>query len=85
MLQILCRDIVRVGSLKDGGKEICIDERYKPQAPCLVYSFGYADFHITISIALVAVSSCVGRDYKLRVEIVRRNSLCKFKCSRKEK
>ncbi|XP_052809233.1 uncharacterized protein LOC128237688 [Mya arenaria] len=39
-LQVLCKDIIRVGSLKDGGKEICIDEPYKPKTPCLVYSFG---------------------------------------------
>ncbi|XP_052790685.1 probable methyltransferase-like protein 24 [Mya arenaria] len=39
-LQVLCKDVIRVGSLKDGGKEICIDEQYKPKPPCLVYSFG---------------------------------------------
>ncbi|XP_052809263.1 uncharacterized protein LOC128237721 [Mya arenaria] len=39
-LQVLCKDIIRVGSLNDGGKEICIDEPYKPKTPCLVYSFG---------------------------------------------
>ena len=39
-LQALCRNVVRVGSLRDGGKEICVDEAYKPKAPCLVYSFG---------------------------------------------
>ena len=40
MLQILCKDVIRVGSLKDGGKEICVDPGYIPKAPCLVYSFG---------------------------------------------
>lgn len=39
-LQALCRNFKRVGSLRDGGKEICIDDFYKPKAPCLVYSFG---------------------------------------------
>lgn len=39
-LQALCRNFIRVGSLTDGGKEICIDEDYRPKAPCLVYSFG---------------------------------------------
>ncbi|KAL4218775.1 hypothetical protein ACF0H5_021362 [Mactra antiquata] len=40
MLQILCKDVIRVGNLNDGGKEICVDNGFKPQAPCLVYSFG---------------------------------------------
>ncbi|XP_045202151.2 probable methyltransferase-like protein 24 isoform X2 [Mercenaria mercenaria] len=40
MLQILCKDVIRVGNLKEGGKEICVDPGYKPEAPCLVYSFG---------------------------------------------
>ncbi|XP_052213664.1 uncharacterized protein LOC127832292 [Dreissena polymorpha] len=31
---------MRVGSMRDGGKEICIDKKYKPRNPCLVYSFG---------------------------------------------
>ncbi|XP_052788587.1 probable methyltransferase-like protein 24 [Mya arenaria] len=39
-LQVLCKDVIRVGSLSAGGKEICIDEQYKPKPPCLVYSFG---------------------------------------------
>ena len=39
-LQSLCRQIIRIGSMTDGGKEICVDEAYRPKAPCLVYSFG---------------------------------------------
>ncbi|KAH3723830.1 hypothetical protein DPMN_049625 [Dreissena polymorpha] len=39
-LQTLCKDVVRVGKLKDGGKEICADEHYRPRAPCIIYSFG---------------------------------------------
>ncbi|XP_052244609.1 probable methyltransferase-like protein 24 [Dreissena polymorpha] len=39
-LQTLCKDVVRVVKLKDGGKEICADERYRPRAPCIIYSFG---------------------------------------------
>ncbi|KAL3857857.1 hypothetical protein ACJMK2_012487 [Sinanodonta woodiana] len=39
-IQVLCQRIVRVGSIFDGGKELCIDEPYKPRRPCLVYSFG---------------------------------------------
>lgn len=39
-IQALCRNVIRIGSHKDGGKEICVDIAYKPKAPCLVYSFG---------------------------------------------
>ncbi|KAL3869489.1 hypothetical protein ACJMK2_042164 [Sinanodonta woodiana] len=39
-LQVLCRRIVRVGFLEDGGWEICEDSNYHPHRPCLVYSFG---------------------------------------------
>ncbi|XP_052791011.1 probable methyltransferase-like protein 24 [Mya arenaria] len=39
-LQAFCKNVIRVGSLMDGGKEICIDEQFKPKPPCLVYSFG---------------------------------------------
>ncbi|KAK3601533.1 hypothetical protein CHS0354_027675 [Potamilus streckersoni] len=39
-LQVLCRRVVRVGFLEDGGWEICEDSNYRPHRPCLVYSFG---------------------------------------------
>ncbi|KAL3858127.1 hypothetical protein ACJMK2_012738 [Sinanodonta woodiana] len=39
-LQVLCQRVIRIGSFLDGGKEMCIDEPYKPKRPCLVYSFG---------------------------------------------
>lgn len=39
-IQALCRNVIRIGSNKDGGKEICVDNAYMPKAPCLVYSFG---------------------------------------------
>lgn len=39
-LQVLCRNQTRFGSLGDGGKEICVDNLYKPKGTCLVYSFG---------------------------------------------
>lgn len=39
-LQALCKDVIRVGTLNDGGKEICVDEPYRPRAPCIIYSFG---------------------------------------------
>lgn len=40
-LQVLCKNVIRLGSLWDGGKEICADEPYKPRPPCIVYSFGW--------------------------------------------
>ncbi|WAR31086.1 hypothetical protein MAR_033628, partial [Mya arenaria] len=42
-LQAFCKNVIRVGSLMDGGKEICIDEQFEPKPPCLVYSFGLID------------------------------------------
>ncbi|KAK3587726.1 hypothetical protein CHS0354_042681 [Potamilus streckersoni] len=39
-VQVLCRRIVRVGKIEDGGKEVCTDEAFHPRPPCLVYSFG---------------------------------------------
>lgn len=39
-LQVLCHRIVRIGSLGDGGWEICEDGPFRPVQPCLVYSFG---------------------------------------------
>ncbi|KAL5013565.1 hypothetical protein ScPMuIL_007835 [Solemya velum] len=38
--QALCRREVRIGKITDGGWEVCEDSQYKPQMPCLVYSFG---------------------------------------------
>ncbi|KAJ8305752.1 hypothetical protein KUTeg_016297 [Tegillarca granosa] len=42
-LQILCRRVVRLGSLADGGWDMCGDFKYKPRSNCLVYSFGIKD------------------------------------------
>ncbi|KAL5014525.1 hypothetical protein ScPMuIL_008795 [Solemya velum] len=39
--QTLCRREVRIGQMKDGGWEVCEDAQYRPERPCLVYSFGY--------------------------------------------
>ncbi|XP_045157928.1 probable methyltransferase-like protein 24 [Mercenaria mercenaria] len=41
--QVLCRHIVRIGNLGDGGWEICEDQEFRPSPPCLVYSFGIND------------------------------------------
>ena len=36
-----CKEIIRLGNIKDGGWEVCNDIRFRPRHPCLVYSFGY--------------------------------------------
>ncbi|KAL3872555.1 hypothetical protein ACJMK2_035778 [Sinanodonta woodiana] len=42
-IQSLCQRVVRIGTIEDGGKEVCADELYRPRPPCLVYSFGMRD------------------------------------------
>lgn len=42
-VQVLCRRVVRIGSLSDGGWELCEDGEFRPTQPCLVYSFGIND------------------------------------------
>lgn len=39
-IQVLCRRVVRIGNIGDGGWEICEDTEFRPTNPCLVYSFG---------------------------------------------
>ncbi|KAL3869042.1 hypothetical protein ACJMK2_041785 [Sinanodonta woodiana] len=39
-LQVLCRRVLRLGNIDDGGKEVCDDTKYRPRSSCLVYSFG---------------------------------------------
>lgn len=39
-LQVLCKQIVRMGRIPDGGWDICHDKKYRPSQHCLVYSFG---------------------------------------------
>ncbi|KAK3612599.1 hypothetical protein CHS0354_042107 [Potamilus streckersoni] len=39
-LQVLCRRVLRLGHIDDGGKEVCDDAKYRPRSSCLVYSFG---------------------------------------------
>lgn len=56
-LQILCKDVIRVGSLDDGGKEICVDKPYRPKAPCIVYSFGI-NFKFDFDEAVVDMFGC---------------------------
>ncbi|XP_071125468.1 uncharacterized protein [Mytilus edulis] len=39
-IQMHCKEIIRLGNIKDGGWEVCNDIRFRPRHPCLVYSFG---------------------------------------------
>ncbi|KAH3775658.1 probable methyltransferase-like protein 24 isoform X1 [Dreissena polymorpha] len=39
-VQALCKRVVRIGNLGDGGWELCEDIEFRPKHPCLVYSFG---------------------------------------------
>lgn len=50
--QIYCKEVVRLGGVTDGGWDVCNDSKYKPQQPCLVYSFGIKwDFSFDDAIA----------------------------------
>ncbi|XP_033743283.1 uncharacterized protein LOC117329444 [Pecten maximus] len=41
--EVLCKEILRVGDIDDGGWDVCVDDKYRPSSPCLVYSFGIKD------------------------------------------
>ncbi|XP_069130234.1 uncharacterized protein [Argopecten irradians] len=41
--EVLCRELLRVGNIGDGGWDVCVDDKYRPCSPCLVYSFGIKD------------------------------------------
>ncbi|XP_045164955.2 probable methyltransferase-like protein 24 [Mercenaria mercenaria] len=56
-LQVLCRNQIRLGSMKDGGKEICLDGIYKPRRPCLVYSFG-SNFQFDFELSVIRNFKC---------------------------
>ncbi|CAD5113622.1 unnamed protein product [Dimorphilus gyrociliatus] len=50
---IHCHSSERLGSLQEGGWNICTAGIYKPRAPCLIYSFGYkADLSFEDTIGL---------------------------------
>lgn len=38
--QILCKQMLRLGNIVDGGWDICHDVQFRPKPPCIVYSFG---------------------------------------------
>ncbi|XP_048739266.2 uncharacterized protein LOC125653733 isoform X1 [Ostrea edulis] len=38
--QILCKEMLRLGNIVDGGWDICHDVRFRPGSTCIVYSFG---------------------------------------------
>ncbi|KAK3092809.1 hypothetical protein FSP39_007458 [Pinctada imbricata] len=42
IIQYHCKEFVRVGKTTDGGWDVCIDPKYAPRKPCIVYSFGIA-------------------------------------------
>ncbi|XP_046331569.1 probable methyltransferase-like protein 24 isoform X1 [Haliotis rufescens] len=39
-IQTLCRRIERLGNVEDGGWDVCIDSRFRPRKPCIVFSVG---------------------------------------------
>ncbi len=39
-LDVICNKSVRLGNTGDGGWEVCVVEPYRPEPPCLIYSFG---------------------------------------------
>ena len=39
-LHIMCQQNLRLGKITDGGWNVCHDRKYRPEAPCIVYSFG---------------------------------------------
>ena len=39
-LQITCQQNIRIGHVQDGGWNVCHDVEYRPQSPCMIYSFG---------------------------------------------
>lgn len=50
--QVLCKEVIRLGGIKDGGWDFCNDAKYIPKQPCLVYSFGiFWDFKFDDAIA----------------------------------
>jgi hypothetical protein len=36
----LCKQMLRLGNIVDGGWDVCHDFRFRPKSPCIVYSFG---------------------------------------------
>ncbi|XP_045165893.2 probable methyltransferase-like protein 24 [Mercenaria mercenaria] len=56
-IQVLCRNQMRFGDMKDGGKEVCLDEKYKPKYPCLVYSFG-SNFQFDFELSIIKHFNC---------------------------
>jgi hypothetical protein len=38
--QILCKEMLRLGNIVDGGWDVCHDVQFRPKSNCIVYSFG---------------------------------------------
>ncbi|KAH3867927.1 hypothetical protein DPMN_031064 [Dreissena polymorpha] len=56
-MQTLCRNVYRVCTVKDGGKDICTDKPYRPSPPCIVYAFGI-DYRLDFDLAVVKLFGC---------------------------
>ena len=39
-LDVICHKSVYLGTKGDGGWEVCLAKPYRPEPPCLVYSYG---------------------------------------------
>lgn len=50
--QYLCKEMVRLGNIVDGGWDVCHDVQFRPKRPCTVYSIGISwDFSFDEDIA----------------------------------
>lgn len=50
--QYLCKQMVRLGNIVDGGWDVCHDVQFRPKHPCIVYSIGISwDFSFDEDIA----------------------------------
>ncbi|XP_052104869.1 probable methyltransferase-like protein 24 [Mytilus californianus] len=56
-VQIHCKEVIRLGSVTDGGWNVCHDKSYRPSLPCLVYSFGI-NWDFSFDAAIVEAYSC---------------------------
>ncbi|KAH3867928.1 hypothetical protein DPMN_031065 [Dreissena polymorpha] len=56
-MQTLCRNVYSVGTVKDGGKEICTDKPYRSSPPCIVYSFGI-DYILDFDLSVIKLFGC---------------------------
>lgn len=75
----VCQRKLRMGKLGDGGWEICDDADVRPQAPCIVYSFGINDdFSFDDDTALTYGCHVFSFDPSMKVESHNRSDLVHF-------